>query len=111
MEKGGNNRHLMLWIDPTARSASIMIGYGLEPLIDPETHLLPCLQTGAQALAAGQIGKAAAAMIAQLQSRLDTLAGQLPTAFGWMPDDLWQSMDDDEGLLTLHLEQRHLLNY
>lgn len=111
MEKGGNNRQILLWIDPTARSASAIVGYGLEPLIVPETHLNPCLQAGAQALAAGQLSSAVSAIIAHLSTQFESLAEQLPKAFGWVPDHLWQAMDDDDALLTLEPERLQTLNY
>jgi hypothetical protein len=111
MQTGGGNRQLLLWIQPTARLAALMPGYGLEPILSPEQHLTPCLQAGHSQLAKGQIANAALAIIDQLQQQLQNLATQLPTTFGWAPDELWQSMDDPQALLTLQPESRQLLHY
>jgi len=111
MEKGGNNRQILLWIDPSARTAHATFGYGLEPLIAPETHLTPCLLAGKAPLEAGQIAAAAAAIIAKFTEHFEALAAQLPLTYGWAPEAQWQSMDAEQTLLTLHPETQHSLSY
>jgi hypothetical protein len=93
LEKGGANRHIVLWIDPGAGYLAAMLGYGLEPLV-PDSLIQDALATARSLALAGQIPQAAVAFIRQLDTGLVNLQSQLPEIFGWFPDGIWSPLED-----------------
>lgn len=99
VEKGGDNRLVMLLIDTGAAQAVTMPGYGLEPFVQ-ETRLQSCLQAARQALLRGQYGQAIEAFTRELDRQLSEVCQMIPKQFGLVEDRQWlDSTADDESAL------------
>lgn len=94
LEKGGSNRHILLWIDPDAGHLSVIIGYGLEPIL-PDSLIQDALTAARPLALAGQTTQATIAFIHQLDVGLVNLQSQLPTIFGWFPEGYWSALEDE----------------
>lgn len=99
VEKGGDNRLVMLLIDTGAAQAATMLGYGLEPFVQ-ETRLQSCLQAARQALLRGHHGQAIEAFTRELDRQLSEVCQMIPKQFGLVEDRQWlDSSADDESAL------------
>lgn len=88
VEKGGENRLVMLLIDTNTDRAITMVGYGLEPFIQ-EMHLQCCLQAALQPLQHGRHAQAAESFVRELGRQLGELCRQVPRQFGLRDDSHW----------------------
>lgn len=88
LQKGGENRLVLLLIDTRTRQAAAMPGYGLEPLMK-ESQLQTCLQAACPALQRGRHGQAIEAFARELGRQLSELCRLLPTQFGLKDDAQW----------------------
>lgn len=95
IEKGGSNKHVMLWIDPGSGQGkmSAMVGYGLEPIVS-DSLLNQALQASAGPASTGQWAQAGVAFIESLDHALADLQTRLPTLFGWFPEHTWTALED-----------------
>lgn len=99
VEKGGENRLVMLLIDTGSAEAATMLGYGLEPFVQ-ETRLQSCLQAARQALLRGHHGQAIEAFTRELDRQLSEVCQMIPKQFGLVEDRQWlDSSADDESAL------------
>lgn len=94
IEKGGANRHVLLWIDPGELQVSAMVGYGLEPLVSEEL-LSQVLEAAVTPMTTGQWAQAGLAFIGALDSALADLQSRLPAIFGWFPEETWTALEED----------------
>jgi uncharacterized membrane protein YgcG len=94
LQKGGTNRHVLLWISPETRQLSAILGYGLEPLVS-DLILKNALATAAPQVTAGQWAQAGISFVRALDRGLVELQSNLPTTFGWFPEDTWSALEDD----------------
>lgn len=88
VEKGGENRLVMLLIDTNTDRAIAMVGYGLEPFIQ-EMHLQSCLQAALQPLQRGRHAQAIESFARELDRQLCELCRQVPRQFGLRDDSHW----------------------
>jgi uncharacterized membrane protein YgcG len=88
VEKGGENRLVMLLIDTNSDRAITMVGYGLEPFIQ-EMHLQSCLQAAQQPLQRGQFAQAIESFARELDRQLRELCGLVPRQFGLVQAAQW----------------------
>ncbi|MCB1277048.1 MAG: hypothetical protein KDL09_10755 [Prosthecobacter sp.] len=88
VEKGGENRLVMLLIDTNSDRAIAMVGYGLEPFIQ-EVHLQSCLQAAQQPLRGRQAGPAIESFVRELDRQLGDLCMLVPKQFGLVHDVQW----------------------
>ncbi len=88
LEKGGENRLVMLLIDTHTNHAAAMPGYGLEPLLK-ESQLQNCLEVASPALQHGRHGQAIEAFARELGRQLGELCQLLPRQFGLTDDARW----------------------
>jgi hypothetical protein len=94
LQKGGTNRHVMLWISPETRLLSAIIGYGLEPLVSDRV-LNDALAAAAPHVTSGHWAQAGIAFVHALDHGLVVLQSNLPTTFGWFPEGTWTALEDD----------------
>lgn len=79
-ETGGDNRAILLVLDPELGKTSLMLGYGLEPLIEPAR--LDAILEGAEAdFARRQWSKGVTRVLADLDALLADTATALERAF------------------------------
>jgi uncharacterized membrane protein YgcG len=88
VEKGGENRLVMLLIDTNTDRAIAMVGYGLEPFIQ-EVPLQSCLQAALQPLQRGRHAQAIESFTRELDRQLCELCRQVPKQFGLAEDSQW----------------------
>lgn len=88
VEKGGENRLVMLLIDTNTDRAIAMVGYGLKPFIQ-EVPLQSCLQAALQPLQRGRHAQAIESFARELDRQLRELCLQLPKQFGLGEDTHW----------------------
>lgn len=88
VEKGGENRLVMLLIDTNTDRAIAMVGYGLEPFIQ-EIHLQSCLQAAFQPLQRGRHGQAIESFGRELSRQLRDLCRLVPKQFGLAEEKQW----------------------
>lgn len=88
VEKGGENRLVMLLIDTNSDRAIAMVGYGLEPFIQ-EVHLQCCLQAAQQPLRRKSPGQAIESFVRELERQLGELCRQVPRQFGLAEEIHW----------------------
>lgn len=88
VEKGGENRLVMLLIDTNADRAIAMVGYGLEPFIQ-EVHLQSCLQAAQQPLQRGRHAQAVESFARELGRQLQELCRLVPKQFGLAQETQW----------------------
>jgi uncharacterized membrane protein YgcG len=88
VEKGGDNRLVMLLIDTNTDRAIAMVGYGLEPFIQ-EVPLQSCLQAALQPLQHGRHAQAIESFARELDRQLRELCRQVPKQFGLGEDSQW----------------------
>jgi uncharacterized membrane protein YgcG len=81
VERGSQNRLIMLALDPRRSEAVCMIGYGLEPFVG-EARLISALHAAHPLLAVDQWGKAVAAFLTELERQLIECAAELNSAYG-----------------------------
>ena len=77
MESGASCRLVLFVLDTTAKRASCMTGYGLEPFL-PGDKLEEILQTAQTALRLGQYANAITAMLEKTAAELKAAAAALP---------------------------------
>ncbi|MDZ4406256.1 TPM domain-containing protein [Prosthecobacter sp.] len=88
VEKGGENRLVMLLIDTNTDRAIAMVGYGLEPFIQ-EIHLQTCLQAAQQPLQRGHFAQAIESFTRELDRQLRELCRLVPKQFGLAQETQW----------------------
>ncbi|MFN0080002.1 MAG: TPM domain-containing protein [Prosthecobacter sp.] len=88
VEKGGENRLVMLLIDTNTDRAIAMVGYGLEPFIQ-EVHLQSCLQAALQPLQRGRHAQAVESFARELGRQLRELCRLVPKQFGLAQETSW----------------------
>ncbi len=79
--KGGQNRDVVIVIDPSRGKAGVIIGYGLEPLLSQE-DLDAIVQSGKSSLDLYDYRAAFEAMVGELTIRLREVCQLLPEAVG-----------------------------
>jgi uncharacterized membrane protein YgcG len=90
VEKGGENRLVMLLIDTSSDRAIAMVGYGLEPFIQ-EVHLQSCLQAAEQPLRRGRFAQAIESFARELDRQLLDLWRLMPKQFGLAQEARWMN--------------------
>ena len=88
VEKGGENRLVMLLIDTSSDRAVAMVGYGLEPFM-LETQLQSCLQAAHQPLLRKRFAQAIESFARELDRQLVELCQLAPRQFGLVDEALW----------------------
>lgn len=88
VERGGDNHGVLLAINTADNSATLTLGYGLEPFI-AETALRQCLQEAAAELAKARYAVAVQSCMAGLDRELTKACGILPRAFGYAENGTW----------------------
>lgn len=88
LEKGGENRLVMLLIDTNTDRAVSMVGYGLEPFVQ-EIHLQSCLQAAQQPLQRGRFGPAIESFTRELDRQFRELCRLVPRQFGLAQETQW----------------------
>lgn len=88
VEKGGENRLVMLLIDTNTDRAIAMVGYGLEPFIQ-EVPLQSCLQAALQPLQRGRHAQAVESFARELGRQLRELCRLVPKQFGLTEENQW----------------------
>lgn len=88
VEKGGENRLVMMLIDTNSDRAVAMVGYGLEPFTQ-ELHLQSCLQAAEQPLRRRRYGPAIESFARELDRKLVELCRLVPRQFGLVPEAQW----------------------
>lgn len=88
VQKGGENRMVMLLIDTNTDRAISMVGYGLEPFIQ-ESHLQCCLQAAMLPLKHGQHAQAIEAFARELDRQFQELCRLVPKQFGLSHETQW----------------------
>lgn len=88
VEKGGENRMMMLLIDLETNRGVAMVGYGLEPFLH-DKHLQSCLNAAQNPLNRGQYGQAIEAFVREFERQLQEVCRQLPKQFGLVDDEHW----------------------
>ncbi len=90
VEKGGENRLVMMLIDTSSGRAIAMVGYGLEPFIQ-EVHLQSCLQAAQQPLQRGRYAQAIESFARELDRQLLELCRLVPKQFGLAEPSQWMN--------------------
>ncbi len=93
VEKGGENRLIMLLIDVESDKAAAMTGYGLEPFLQ-ERQLQMCVTRFSQLAARGGLAEAIEGFLRELDVQLRSVIVQLPRQFGLQPEGTWQLLSD-----------------
>lgn len=88
VEKGGENRLVMLLIDTSSDRAIAMVGYGLEPFIQ-EIHLQACLQAALQPLQRGRHSQAIESFARELERQLRDVCLMARRQFGLSEESRW----------------------
>ncbi len=88
MEKGGENRLVLLLIDTHSSQSAAMMGYGLEPFMK-ESHLQACLQVAAPSLQNNRHGQAIEAFVRELDRQLREVCQSIPKQFGLAANSKW----------------------
>lgn len=88
VEKGGENRLVMLLIDTNSDRAIAMVGYGLEPFIQ-EVQLQSCLQAALQPLQRGRHAQAVESFARELERQLRDLCVLVKQQFGLSESSRW----------------------
>jgi len=88
VEKGGENRLVMLLIDTSSDRAISMMGYGLEPFVQ-ENHLQSCLQAAHQPLLKKRYAQAIESFARELDRQLVEVCRLLPKQFGLVDESRW----------------------
>ena len=88
VEKGGENRLVMLLIDTNTDRAIAMVGYGLEPFIQ-EVPLQSCLQAALHSLQGGRHAQAIESFARELGRQLRELCRLVPKQFGLAQETQW----------------------
>lgn len=88
VDKGGDNRMVMLLIDTNSDRAIAMVGYGLEPFIQ-EIHLQSCLQAALQPLQRGRHAHAIESFARELERQLRELCRLVSKQFGLAQEARW----------------------
>lgn len=91
VEKGGENRLVMLLVDLESERAVVMTGYGLEPFVQ-EAQLEMCLNRFSQQAQRGGLVDGIDGFLKELDVQLKTVVRQLPRQFGLAEDDAWQDV-------------------
>lgn len=92
MEKGGDCHLVLLFLDPTARVLSGMIGYGLEPFLAP-AEFEQCLAAGQANFTASKWGEGLAKVLRGLDERFTSICTGSERTFGLAPE--WTLITDD----------------
>ncbi|MBB5352224.1 putative membrane protein YgcG [Haloferula luteola] len=85
-ESDGDNRTLLLILDPQSQRAALAPGYGLEVFFGPRT-LDTALAAGKAAWSAGKWQQGCLAILDQLEQQLATIARQIEAGFGILPTE------------------------
>lgn len=88
VEKGGENRLVMLLIDTSSDRAIAMMGYGLEPFFQ-ENYLQACLQAAHQPLVRKRYAQAIESFARELDRQLVEVCKVLPKQYGLVEDASW----------------------
>jgi uncharacterized membrane protein YgcG len=88
VEKGGENRTVMLLIDLETNRGAAMVGYGLEPFVH-DRHLQNCLNAAIIPLNRGQYGQAIEAFVREFERQIQEICRLLPRQFGLVDEDQW----------------------
>lgn len=88
LEKGGENRLILLLVDTHSSQCAAMMGYGLEPFMK-ETHLQTCLLTTAPGLKSRKHGQAIEAFVRELDRQLREVCQSIPKQFGLAEESKW----------------------
>ncbi|MEN8693882.1 MAG: TPM domain-containing protein [Akkermansiaceae bacterium] len=80
-EKQGQNRDIVILIEPLRKEAAIMIGYGLEPFV-PQSDLDQILASAQPAFAAGNIMNGIESVVGSLSDLLKRVSRELTLSFG-----------------------------
>ena len=99
VDKGGENRLVMLLIDTESEKAVAMTGYGLEPFLQ-ESQLQLCVNRFTQLAARGGLVEAIEGFLKELDVQLKTVALQLPRQFGLAEDENWLGVGDPASVAT-----------
>lgn len=78
--KAGDNHDVLLVLDPVTGRSSLMVGYGLEPFIDPES-LEDVLAMAEPAWTDREWAEGVVVVIDGLESRLESALGEISAAF------------------------------
>lgn len=89
VEKGGENRLVMLLVDVEAERAAIMTGYGLEPFVQ-DNQLQMCLNRFSQQAERGGLADGIDGFLKELDVQFKTVLRQLPRQFGISDDGEWE---------------------
>lgn len=96
LERGGHNRHLLLWMEPETRQLSLMPGYGLEPLLNVG-RLQDALANAARQSPGGSLATILLAAVREIDLALTEMWTEFPRIFGWFPEETWSALDDPLG--------------
>ncbi|MFM7182041.1 MAG: hypothetical protein ACKO2G_11335 [Verrucomicrobiales bacterium] len=98
---GGSNRDALLVTDPTGPSATLIVGYGIEPFLLPG-ELEQSLEAGQAALQIVDFGGAAATIVRIWENVLGRVLERLPRTFG-LPsaDEMQVRLDESVRAATL----------
>lgn len=88
VEKGGENRLVMLLVDTSSDRAITMVGYGLEPFLQ-EIHLQSCLQAAEQPLRRRRFAQAIESFARELDRQLVEMCRLVPKQFGLVQESQW----------------------
>lgn len=105
VEKAGNNRHVLVWLDPEVRGLSAMIGYGLEPLVSEEM-LTNAIAAAGPRVDAWRPVQAVGAFCQALGSSLADTAESFDRVFGWDLKGDWVPLDGSENPRAIQLGGR-----
>ncbi|MBL9133508.1 MAG: TPM domain-containing protein [Verrucomicrobiaceae bacterium] len=94
VEKGGENRLVMLLVDLQTERAVVMAGYGLEPFL-PESQLVMCLNRFSQQARRGGLADGIDGFLNELDLQFKTVLRQVSRQFGLAEDDSWQGLDEN----------------
>lgn len=81
LDKGGDNRNILLMIDAGNARASLLVGYGLEPFVG-EKHLAAVIADAAPEFREGSYFEGTKAAIASLDAVLCRICSGLDTTYG-----------------------------
>ena len=93
LERGGNNRHLLVWLEPETSQLSVISGYGLEPILGRERleNALTAASCSRQARSPVMVLFSAVREIDRVLTEIWT---ELPRIYGWVPEDTWWPLED-----------------
>ncbi len=91
--KGGQNRDVVIVVDPGRAKAGLIVGYGLEPVLS-QKDMDEVVQSGQGSLKSGEFAEALEAMVDELTDRLKAVCQVLPEAVG-LPSQLANEEDDE----------------